>query len=452
MYLCAADGSFLGFGPSCELADCSLSLASRSTDVSRNFSNCVGIRAGSACTVPCADGHQGQESLYRCLPDGSLQSFESQCVRKRCGIPDTWKDQSFGSNCFGTRHGETCIAECSEGFFGLSERLRCEDGTLQGARPQCTAFECSLEGVRLEPGMDASDCVGKKTLETCSLQCRRGYFSTGSPEMTCQASGGFTAHAFNCFPKPCGDLAAVAGFSAPAESSCAGLSFGEVCWASCQLGWQLQGNATILVCDDAPSSSSGFSVFQGGSYLPAVEAGGPSCKAQACTANLPNLRGVSHDCAGKVTNESCTVRASPGYRFQAVDGQLPETVALLCRAEGSFAGEVPPVVAERCPEVSFGPGIGSTCVNTAIDFECWAYCEQAWFGTPRRYVCRMNAITDSLELQAVGEGINCTADVRRLDASDDGTCSDDATLLALQLGSKCFFCPRPMHMCDVNAT
>ena len=420
--------AWAGFEPTCELADCSLSLASKATDGSRNFSDCSGIRAMSACTVPCAYGFQGDASTYSCLPDGTLQGSESNslCARRTCSIPDAFMDPSFGFGraCFGIRHGEACLAACNAGFSGLSEPFVCDNGSLHGSVPKCTGFVCSLEGVWLEEGMNASDCVGKSTLETCSIQCRRGYSRHGSPEMTCQADGRFTQHEVRCLPKACGDLSAVPSFSAASiGSSCAGLGFGEICSAFCQEGFDLQGNATVLVCDDAPSSSAGFSVYfeSNASYLHAIEADGPLCQARPCTANLPNLQGLLHDCEGKRTAETCIVEAAAGYHFSA---ELAMPVTLTCQPNGSFTGDIPPIVSDSCSETQFGTGVGSTCTNIPVDAGCWAYCESGWSGLPREYHCRLNPAADVLELQAVQGEINCTSTVRRLDVSDPGTCND----------------------------
>jgi len=453
LHVCGADGVFLGFAPTCELADCNLDLATRAADLSRNFSDCSGVVAGSDCIVRCAFGHQGNPATYTCLPDGTLAGPvpSGPCQPKTCAVPDALADPSFGTNCIGTRHGETCQAACSPGFSGLPEQLRCDNGVLQGSLPKCTGFPCSLEGVWLEPGMDASDCAGKRSLEECFVQCGRGFSSQGSPVMTCQANGRFTQHSLVCARKTCGDLSAVPGFSdASIVNSCAGRGFGEVCSAFCRQGWELQGNATVLVCDDAPDNSAGFSVYfeSDGRLVHAAEAGGPFCKARPCTANLPNLQGVQHDCAGKTTHETCTVEAAPGYRFESA---APELTALVCQANGSFVGSIPQILAESCPEVQFGPGVGSTCINIPVDGECWAYCESGWSGLPRKYHCRLSA--DALELRASEQDINCTA-VRRLDASEPGACFDDAMATALSLPELTHSCSEMLHgeVCVVHCS
>ena len=444
LYICAADGSFLGFEPTCKLADCRQSLASKAADISRNFSDCSDMRAGNVCLVPCAYGYEGQASEYTCLGNGTLHGFENPCSLKVCRLPSALMESGVRTSCFGARHGETCVAECQAGFGGLSSQLRCADGMLQGSLPDCVGFECSLESVRLEPGMDASDCVGKRTFETCSLKCQNGYSGSSSSQMTCSTNGRFTPSqgSFQCVPKLCGDLSAVPAFSAAEIAhSCDGLGFGGICSAFCQEGWALQGNATVLVCDDAPISSSGFSVYfeSTGSYVNALEAGGPQCQALPCTANMPNLPGIRHNCAGKTTNESCLVEAAAGYHFDSVHGQDIQAAMLFCQADGSFSGNIPVVLADSCPAGQFGSGVRSTCVNSTTNSQCWAYCESGWSGTPRRYRCGLNNATDALELLAVEEDINCTRHSRRL--ADMEICSDDAAAAALHHGGTfCCMC------------
>ncbi|CAE7240666.1 CSMD1 [Symbiodinium sp. CCMP2456] len=450
LHVCGADGLFLGFAPTCERADCSSDLARKAADISKNFSGCSGIVAGSDCIVPCAFGHQGNPETYTCLEDGTLAGPANPCQPKICAVPEALADPSFGTNCMGIRHGETCLAACSPGFSGLSEQLRCENGVLQGALPKCTGFPCSLEGVRLEPGMDASDCAGKGTFRECSVQCGRGFRGQGSPVMTCQPNGRFTQHSLVCTRRTCGDLSTVPGFSdASILNSCAGRGFGEVCSAFCRQGWELQGNATVLVCDDAPDDSAGFSVYfeSDGRLVHAAEAGGPFCRARPCTANLPNLQGVQHDCAGKTTHETCTVEAAAGYRFESSE-EL--TATLVCQANGSFVGSIPRILADSCPEVQFGPGVGSTCINIPVDEECWAYCESGWSGLPQKYHCRLSA---ALELRASEQEINCTA-ARRLDASEPGACVDEAMATALSLPELTHSCSEMLHgdVCVVHCS
>jgi len=425
MYVCAADGLFLGFEPTCKLVDCSNSVAAAS-DVSRDFSNCTGIVAGNDCTVACAYGYEGDASVFRCLPDGTLQGASPTCSRKLCAIPPLLDEPRFSlTTCSGAYHGDACLVDCNQGFSGVTEQFRCEDGVLQGTPPNCTGLACSLEGVQLGQGSDASDCVGKRALESCTLQCMHGYSMepSGNSQMECKPDGSFTQHALTCLPKACGHLSDVPAFSSESIGhSCNGSVFGDVCSAFCKLGWELLGNASVLVCNAAPSSSAGFSAYfeANASYVFADAATGPKCSARLCTAGFPNMRGVKHNCTSTRTGEHCIVEADEGYTLS------PATAALVCGPDGELSGDIFAVEPTACEGAILGPGVGSTCDGTLYGAECWAYCETGWAGAPRQYACRVNGT--KLQLEALEEEIHCTSAAlpRRVTATPAELCSEAA--------------------------
>lgn len=54
-------------------------------------------------------------------------------------------------------------------------------------------------------------------------------------------------------------------------------------------------------------------------------------------------------------------------------------------------GVMPKIQALRCVDVSWQSAhVGSTCANATVAAECWAYCEQGFQGSPRRYECVTN--------------------------------------------------------------
>jgi len=162
-YICMADRQFLGFPPICEPLLCSFGLPET---VGVNSEACVeDIRYGQSCEVVCAYGFEGESSTYQCV-DGVFQGIPPSCVRKACQVPS---DQGI-SSCEGVLHGQSCLSTCNPGFTGAATQLQCEDGSLQGLKPNCTGALCSLEGIPIEPGLDATECLGKSTSESCSLE------------------------------------------------------------------------------------------------------------------------------------------------------------------------------------------------------------------------------------------------------------------------------------------
>eukprot|EP00435_Cladocopium_sp_Y103_P015994 s2068_g3.t4 len=416
MYICTTNAEFLGVPPTCELQLCGLVGLPETAGV--DTLACVeGVRSGQSCEVGCSYGFEGDSSTYRCV-QGVFEGSPPACQRKACEAPR--EEVSFSSSCGAELlHGQSCLSSCKPGFMGAATQLQCENGILTGLPPVCIGSLCSLEGIVIGTGLDTSDCLGKRTSESCTLKCQRGYTPVGQPNLTCQSNGRFHSEEFRCLPKPCGDLSAVPSFASSAVgNSCSGLAFGQVCAAFCEIGWQIQGNASVIVCDDSGDASQGFAQYfsENRSYLPA-ERTQPMfrCIALECTEGLPSMKGVSHDCEGKTTHETCQVNAQLGYF-----ADRPST--LTCQADGGFQGDWPVILPQTCPNFSFSPGVGSTCRNATLGTECWAYCESGWIGSPRRYECKLNA-TGQLQLEAL-EGITCTISGNRNGRRLAQSCAD----------------------------
>ncbi|CAK9059991.1 unnamed protein product [Durusdinium trenchii] len=411
MYVCLADGQLLGLLPRCAAQTCGVAPQISGAD----SSSCSGLLYGQFCQVSCSYGFEGQASQYRCV-DGVLQGQVPNCVRKTCEIPTSLQAAEGVSSaaCAGVLHGQSCISTCNEGFTGTASQLRCEDGQLEGLPPICTGLVCSLEGIVIGPGLDASACTGLRTSESCALRCRHGYTPIGDPHLTCQPDRRLSAQnsepgTFSCVPSACGDLSKVPSFGANfIDHSCDGRVFGEVCSAFCHIGWRIEGNASVIVCDVVDNESQGFVQYfeSNGSHMPVQQTAGPRCVPVECTEGLPDMKGVVHDCLGKTTGEECRVEAAPGYFAE------PDSGRLTCQDNGGFQGVMPKIQALRCVDVSWQSAhVGSTCANATVAAECWAYCEQGFQGSPRRYECVTNG-TENPQLQAA-EDIHCQAQSAR---------------------------------------
>eukprot|EP00913_Durusdinium_trenchii_P011582 g10876.t1 len=67
--------------------------------------------------------------------------------RQECLVPSTWaQDPTFNTTCAGTTHGETCVAQCSQGYTGPSTQFLCDNGNLAGTPPTCTGIVCAFQG------------------------------------------------------------------------------------------------------------------------------------------------------------------------------------------------------------------------------------------------------------------------------------------------------------------
>ncbi|CAE7321555.1 SELP [Symbiodinium sp. CCMP2456] len=407
---CEADLSFSGTPPTCERLACGTS--GLPEDVSFNVSSCIGTLSGESCEVACKRGYDGSSSTFRCGLDGVFQGSAGSCVRKACLPPAS--SPSFQTDCAGARHGDLCFGRCSPGYTGFPKQLACNDGVLLGDLPNCSARICSLEGIVIGVGVTAEACVGITTSSSCELGCVRGFEGSGSGTLNCEIDGSFSATgAFECRPKQCFPLSSISPFSEPHfADSCGNKEFGDICTAFCEPGWEIEGNATVMLCDDTPLSSAGFAEYLG--RAPAENSSGPVCTAKPCTIGMPRVRGTSNDCSGKATLENCTVTALPGFT-------MTDSV-LTCLTDHSFNGTISEVVEASCPDLAPTTGSASSCQDRKVGDECWVYCEPGYTGSPAAYICDANTLT-FVPKDIV---VTCTASsVRRLFGV--GGCQEAAT-------------------------
>eukprot|EP00439_Symbiodinium_sp_Y106_P055192 s237_g7.t1 len=407
---CQADLSFSGTPPTCERLACGTS--GLPEELSFNVSGCIGTLSGESCEVACKRGYEGSSSTFQCGVDGVFQGTAGSCMRKACPLPAS--SPSFQTDCAGARHGDLCFGRCSPGYTGFPKQLACEDGVLLGDLPNCSARICSLEGIVIGVGVTAEACVGITTSSSCELGCTRGFEGSGNGTLNCQIDGSFSSTgAFECRPKQCFPLSSISPFSEPHfADSCGNKEFGDICTAFCEPGWEIEGNATVMLCDDTPLSSAGFAEYLG--RAPAESSSRPVCTAKPCTIGLPSVRGTSNDCSGKATLENCIVTALPGFA-------MTDSV-LTCLTDHSFNGTISEVVEASCPDLSPTSGYASSCQDRKLGDECWVYCEPGYTGTPAPYICDANTLTFAPK-DAV---VTCTASsVRRLFGV--GGCQEAAT-------------------------
>ncbi|CAJ1435358.1 unnamed protein product, partial [Effrenium voratum] len=427
-YQCVSDLSYQGTAPTCTRMPCNTATLPASAGL--DVSSCYNLFVGDTCTASCLPGYLGTAAQMQCELSTDFTGTAPNCILKDCLVPPFWKQEpSFNTTCDGAKHGSTCIASCQLGYSGQSQQFACDNGQLRGQIPSCAGLPCSFQGFQLGTGEVVSDCYGKTTGESCQIVCSRGYELAGDGTATCLADGSFSRPSSVCNPTICGRLDTVAPFSpVGVDDSCDTLQFGELCTAFCSLGWDIVGNATVLLCDDAPNTSAGYTEVVPNTAIssPAVQSAGPTCDPRPCTAGIPNLLGATSDCAGKVTLETCSVVPLLGYALEPGASNN-----MLCQPDGSFNQSAPSIVTATCPTPSFGTGIGSTCVNKPVGSDCWAYCVSNWIGRPKRYECIADNATQTIVLQNVAAEIACsyngtttttTAGARRLATFD--SCSD----------------------------
>ncbi|OLP86823.1 P-selectin [Symbiodinium microadriaticum] len=407
VFLCQSSGIFLGTAPECQRLSCGSNLLPQ--QVGLNLSDCLGTFTGSSCLVSCELGYEGEASVFSCSLDGTFDGLAPSCARKVCPIPSRLVAPELSTDCAGVQHLDRCIGRCMPGFTGSPTELRCFDGLLTGPTPLCLPNTCSLFGFSLGSGVNVTDCVGARTSQNCSLDCERGYFPVGVPEMSCQSDGSFLRGGnFSCLPTPCGGISKVSPFDeARFGDSCVSQSFGDFCSVFCETGWTILGNATLMLCDAGPNSSAGYT--ESLSQMPAETSQGPTCVSNPCRIGLPNILGAQHDCLGKTTLQTCTVNASFGFTMV---GQ--SSAVLQCHIGGQFLGTVPEVRTAQCPSPNFDAlSVGSTCENKSIGAECWAFCKSGFTGDPQPYECVADEAANVIEVRPVAANISCQSSSSR---------------------------------------
>ncbi|CAE7255654.1 Sele, partial [Symbiodinium microadriaticum] len=200
--------------------------------------------------------------------------------------------------------------------------------------------------------------------------------------LNCGIDGSFnTTGAFECRPKQCRVPSSKDGLLPACPSALTAVP--KRLPKAFTYGWEIGGNATVMLCDDTPLSSAGFAEYVG--RIPAENSSGPVCTAKPCTIGLPNLRGTSSDCSGKATLETCTVTALPGFT-------MTDSV-LTCLPDSSFNGTISEVVESSCPDRAQVTGYASTCQDKKPGDECWVYCETGYTGNPAPYMCDADTLT-----------------------------------------------------------
>eukprot|EP00439_Symbiodinium_sp_Y106_P067237 s3585_g11.t1 len=372
-------------------------------DSSLNVTSCIGTTAGNTCEVSCNFGHDGQGGAYTCQDTGYFQLLTApSCARKECPVPSALSTNAFTTDCPGKLHGQRCVATCRAGHSGAPTEFLCENGLLIGEMPTCEALPCTLIKISIGLELDTSACEGIRTGSSCALQCSFGYQGIGDPSMICQSDGTFLQSngPFRCEPSVCGNLSDHAPFSSPRFlHTCEEKSFGQTCSVTCGTGWDLQGNATVMLCQ-----TGGY--VEALTSLPAESSLGPTCVPRECTAKLPSLRGVLHDCA----NNSSSLR---------------------CGTDREFKGSLPSIQAAVCPTPSFGLGVGSTCENKTIGAECWAYRLAGYAGSPQPYHCVANSSLGLVCVEPLAQEVLCAASARRLTAAS-GCATSAAETVDLQ--------------------
>merc|ERR1711959_402486 len=143
-------------------------------------------------------------------------------------------------SCAGADHGAPCTVFCAPGFAPVStntenligaSRLTCVNGRWEGAR--CVEAPCESMPPGLQHTINAKQCVGTLSRQSCKIQCAVGYFVTGHP--LCVRGAWMIPSYARCRQAPCTDYPDVP--NARDTSSCINTLSGETCNLQCKDGF-----------------------------------------------------------------------------------------------------------------------------------------------------------------------------------------------------------------------
>eukprot|EP00439_Symbiodinium_sp_Y106_P082660 s56_g22.t1 len=227
---------------------------------------------------------------------------------------------------------------------------------LYGKGLQCIRACMCLRSLPQNSSQVVSNCDGVRTGEVCHQVCAPGYVNTTAEVDYVCHSDGFASHdhELQCQPIPC-DTSATLDL---ASFSCAGVSFGSSCFASCTDGYYAA--AERWTCGDDSSGLprlAGFSETSGVSLRGAM----PDCEALPCVYNLPVGSQYAHNCSGVTTGGSCLVACGPEF-------EGPSEV-LTCGTDRAFNGTFPLCLFVTSTATSTRSTTYSTTVSTSFTLE-----------------------------------------------------------------------------------
>ena len=163
-----------------------------------SFSDCVGKRTTEVCNVSCSEGYTGTSTAMRCAATGEVTGTIPTCTANQCANDIVMPLIDF-SGCSTAVTGEHCLVKCSEGYSGTKTNFVCSPtGNIAGTLPaDCKANVCANDTA--VAGVNFTNCTGKRTTESCSVSCSKGYTGTGvNTTVYCAATGNITGAMPTC--------------------------------------------------------------------------------------------------------------------------------------------------------------------------------------------------------------------------------------------------------------
>ena len=351
-----------------------------------DYTPCVNMVTNQICTPACSSGYTVLQNaipfLLLCSDVGTFTDSSSlSCVGNSCvgGPRGATNPQIDYSRCNLERTGAACSLTCQVGYAATMPPsdfvLNCDSVGLQytdGSGLQCQTALCTGGPVTPQTGVDYSDCLNKRTTQSCLLSCQTGFVSAGtvSKQLTCSGTTNQFdgATSLSCVGNICSGGALNPTSNNVDYSSCNNQRSGEVCFPVCRTGFtpvnQMNGNEFPLVCDST------------GTYTDSSTAR-LQCVGQPCIngPTNPNNNLDYSDCNAKNSGDSCTVSCRAG--FVATGTGAVTSFGLVCNQNRYTDQSSLVCLATTCLGGPLNPqtnGVYTTCNSRRSGDDCTVLC------------------------------------------------------------------------------
>ncbi|WAR13229.1 SVEP1-like protein, partial [Mya arenaria] len=400
---CNATGQWDSPLPNCTIHDCGeLNLTNG------NVITSTGTQFEAIASFSCSNGYFLTGSPdSTCNATGQWDSPLPNCTIHDCGELNLTNGNVITST--GTQFEATAYFSCSNGYFltGSPDATCNATGQWDSPLPNCTIHDCGE--LNLTNG-NVITSTGTQFEATASFSCSNGYFLTGSPDATCNATGQWDSPLPNCTIHDCGELNLTNGNVITST----GTQFEATAYFSCNDGYFLTGspdatcnttgqwdsplpNCTIHDCGELNLTNGNVitstgTQFEATAYFSCNDGyfltGSPDATCNATgqwDSPLPNC--TIHDC-GELNLTNGNVITSTGTQFEAIasfscsNGYfLTGSPDATCNATGQWDSPLPNCTIHDCGELNLTNG--NVITSTGTQFEATAYfsCNDGYFLT-----------------------------------------------------------------------
>ncbi|XP_069497395.1 P-selectin-like [Ambystoma mexicanum] len=314
----------------------------------------------STCDFICREGfHRIGPERLSCETSGTWSAPMTTCAAVKCSPLD--RPTLGNMHCVHPfdefAYTSACTFNCDHGFLLIgSERLSCGAyGNWSAGPPTCAAVKC---GPLLAPSQGKVTCVHPfeqfSYNSTCDVICGEGFLLVGHEQLSCDASGEWSAPLPTCAAVKCSSLHEAMEQSMSCLHPFDEFSYNSTCTFSCGEGFLLMGSERLR-CNVYGNWS----------------AGAPRCEAVKCS-SLHEAMEQSMSCLHPFDefsyNSTCTFSCSEGFLLMGSE-------RLRCNVYGNWSAGAPRCEARKCP-VMEAPFRGlMNCSHLLGDFSYESSCE-----------------------------------------------------------------------------